>query len=203
MTHLELAAGKAIFRMKLPIILLLLASLFVSVMEGGKFLVVDEPPVKSDVIIILGGDMGRVEKGAELFQAGWANQIIVSNGGAHPEHTSTKYAIAMMNQAHELGVPMDRLIPDFQATSTYENALYTREIMEKQNLSSAIVVSSTYHMRRVQYSFNKVFEDSPIKLTYSASPKPGFDPESWWTDRESFMLTVREYLKLVAYMVLY
>ena len=50
------------------------------VKSAGNFLVVDEKPEKSDVIIVLSGGEGRLEKGVTLFKEGFAPYLLLSNG---------------------------------------------------------------------------------------------------------------------------
>lgn len=48
------------------------------VKSAGNFLVVDEKPEKSDVIIVLSGGEGRLEKGVALYKAGFAPFLLLS-----------------------------------------------------------------------------------------------------------------------------
>jgi len=60
-------------------------------------------------------------------------------------------------------------------------------------------VSSNYHMRRVRYTFERVFRDSGITLVYSAAADPDFDPARWWANNKSALYTLTEYIKLTGY----
>ncbi|QGS69964.1 hypothetical protein CV093_17845 [Oceanobacillus sp. 143] len=56
------------------------------------------------------------------------------------------------------------MITEDYATSTYTNALYTKEEMEKNNLKSAIVVSSDFHMRRSKLVFKDYIRTQELNL---------------------------------------
>ncbi|MBE0467149.1 MAG: YdcF family protein [Candidatus Desulforudis sp.] len=165
--------------------------------SAGRLLVLDEPPRQADVIVVLAGDRGsRTAHGAALFHAGHAPCLIVSGGQIY--HTTTSAAL-MRDHAVELGVPAAAVFPEDRADSTYENAVFTRELMEQHGFTSALVVSSNYHMRRVKFTFEREFRDSGIDLTYSAAADPDFDPARWWANNKSVIYTFTEYVKFIGY----
>ncbi|HHW37908.1 MAG TPA: YdcF family protein [Bacillales bacterium] len=156
--------------------------------KAGEFLVINEKPIKSDVIIMLsGGGIERLEKSVELYQQKYAPFLIISNG------SEDNLALA----AQTIGVECESLILENRAKSTRDNAFYTKELMEKYQFDSAIVVSSDYHMRRVKSNFAHAFRGSGIRLTYASASSPGYDPERWWSTKTDRRITVIEYIKLV------
>ncbi|KKB40901.1 YdcF family protein [Bacillus thermotolerans] len=152
-----------------------------------SILVVNEKPEVVDVIIVLSGEAGRLEKAAELYHADYADRVMLSlatEKGTTPE------------EAVEFGISEKHLILEKKATSTYTNALYTKEKIEEYNINSAIVVSSDYHMQRVELVFDRVYSDSGIKLIYVASP-----PNEHTKDRtpHNILFIAKEFIKLVGY----
>jgi uncharacterized SAM-binding protein YcdF (DUF218 family) len=168
---------------------------------SGRFLVINEQPQKSDVIIVLGGDDGRIEKGVELFKAGYAPYIMVSDGGTR-NHPSTVQAEKMINKAIELDVPKTAIIPELRSESTYGNAVYSLEFIKKYNFHSALVVSSDYHMLRTKLTFEKIYGNSGIRLTYCAASST-YDPYFIFRNFQSIQFTVSEYTKLIGYAIYY
>lgn len=164
---------------------ILLLIVFVLVCFYAKdYLVVNEAPTKSDVIIVLSGGEGRLEKAASLYHEGYANLVLLT--------TSKAFGLTKEN-AMALGIPEEAIMLEDKATSTYTNALYTRQKMDKFNLKSAIVVTSDYHTRRSKLSFDRVFSDSEIRYSIVATP----------TQEElgefSNRIALKEYFKLVGY----
>ncbi|MCI2253100.1 YdcF family protein [Domibacillus sp. PGB-M46] len=153
------------------------------------FLVVDEEPKQEDVIIALSGDVGRLEKAASLYHEGYADKIILSLANA--SGMTVEEAVAS-------GVPEQDLILEEEATSTYKNALYTKEKMVEQGFDSAIVVSSDYHMRRVKLVFEQVYRGSGIELKYVSALR---NRQDWYKDKENILFTASEFLKLPGYML--
>lgn len=188
----------SIFRKKITYITAVLGLLlFTAFLCAGRLLVLDEPPQQADVIIILSGDRGtRTEHGVELYQQGYAPYLMVSGGQVYHE---TTMAGLMAAHAQMLGVPARAIITESLADSTYENALFTRELMEQYGFTSALVVSSNYHMQRVRFTYQRVFNDTGIKLTYSAAREPDYNPGRWWANNRSIMLTFNEYVKFIGY----
>jgi uncharacterized SAM-binding protein YcdF (DUF218 family) len=163
----------------------------------GRFLVVNQSPVKSDVLILLSGDVGRLEKSTSLINEGYADRMIVTrtNGRGFGEIS--------LESVIQAGIKPSMIIPDYKATSTYTNAIFSKELMIENGLKSALVVSSNYHMRRVKYTFDKIYKGTGIKLTYVAAPSINFDPTSWWSQKRYVRTAISEYIKLAGYIIKY
>jgi uncharacterized SAM-binding protein YcdF (DUF218 family) len=168
---------------------------------SGKFLIVDEQPVKSDVIIVLGGDIGRIEKGVALYHEGLAPYIMVSDGGSR-NHPSTAEADKMIKKAKELGVPSSAIIQELRSQSTYGNAVYSLDLSKSHNFHSALIVSSDYHMLRTKLTYEHIFSNSGIRLTYCAA-ESSFKPDFNLIDTQTTKFKASEYIKLIGYMVYY
>lgn len=177
--------------------LLIAITLILLFLNLGKFLVITETPKKSDVIVVLaGGDGSRTAYGAKLFKNGYAEKIIFSGGTLYHKYTAAEL---MKEHAIELGIPENKIISETKAESTYTNAIYIKDLLEKNHYNSAIIVSSNYHMRRVRYIFEKTFENSSIKLTYCKANDPEFNPEKWYKTNDSILLLINEYIKYIGY----
>lgn len=174
---------------KIVVILVLMGTVGIVVLSfAGRYLVIDEKPQKSDVIIVLtGGGKDRLELAEQLYNQTKAQYLIISNG------TEDNY----YQEAILMGVPRQSIILENQADSTTESAVYTIDIMEKHRLKSAIVVSSNYHMRRVKHNFDKIISNKNITLTYCASKDQYYQPNKWWASGDAINMTFNEYSKLI------
>ncbi|MEH2067400.1 MAG: YdcF family protein [Nostoc sp.] len=112
-----------------------------------------------DAIVVLGnpansdGSIGeiarqRVLKAVELFHAGRAKYILFSGAAVYNHYVE---ADVMANFAHSLGVPRSALLTDTQARNTYQNLLNATKIVLKNHWSSALIVTSPYHVRRTAF----------------------------------------------------
>lgn len=154
-----------------------------------NYLVVNEAPEPSDVIIVLGGGHGRVEYGIELYQRGYADYILFAGD---------EEAISMKLTAISRGVAEDYILIDSNSTTTYENARNSADIMQAHNLRSAIVVTSAYHTKRASLIFAQVFSRDnlticPVPLSYAC---PSLAANQWWKHKDSSQTVILEYLKL-------
>ncbi|WP_176560330.1 YdcF family protein [Brevibacillus dissolubilis] len=159
--------------------------------QAGNWLVIQsEQPKKADTIIILSGDLGRLEDGARLYREGYAPYVLLTN--------ASENALTVRGAVNH-GVPESQVIPEWKADSTYANATNSKELMIQHKFKSALVVTSDYHMRRTRYIFERVYQDTGIELTYVSSKSPNFTAERWWETSLSRFLTMGEYAKMVGY----
>jgi uncharacterized SAM-binding protein YcdF (DUF218 family) len=165
--------------------------LITALLSAGRFLTLTQTPNHANVIIVLSGGQGRVEKAVELYKAGYAPYIILSNA-----KEITSRSGDMVQTALALGIPQDVIYIENMAESTYQNAEFTLPLMKEHNFKSAIVVSSDFHMRRVKLIFNRVYKKSDIELTYVGSDS-GYNAKRWWSDRKSRETTFNEYVKMI------
>ncbi len=170
----------------------------------ADYLIVKDNAVKSDVIIVLGGetDGERTEKAVQLYKAGYAPRLLFSDGTQLSWRTQA--IDEMVALAAKLGVPASAIVKEQKSRSTYENALYTKEILQQHHWNSAVVVTTVWHTRRSQWIFDKVYRSSGIKLTYAgAADHQISDYSGWWKDSEKQQTILTEWAKLVVYRIRY
>ncbi len=168
---------------KIILTLTVIVCLLLILVNAGHWLVVDQPPRKADVIIVLSGEWARTQRGIDLYHMGYAPYLLLTGSDSSIE------AIAV-----DRGVPARAIILEGRADSTYENALYSRALMEQHGLRSALVVSSDYHMLRARLTFLYIFKKTGISLTFSSIRNPRFNNGNrWWTSSRNIRLVLREY----------
>lgn len=96
----------------------------------------------------------RTEKSVELYKQKRAAKIIFTGGFKTRKDLSE--AEFMANYAIELGASENDVILEEKANTTIGNAFYCKEIMEKEELKSAIIITSPHHLRRAIYIFKKI-----------------------------------------------
>ncbi|MBU4223041.1 MAG: YdcF family protein, partial [Euryarchaeota archaeon] len=143
----------------------------------------------------------RVPYGVKLYKANFSDKIIVTGGLINIPHINTTWAELEKEEAIDMGVPQDDILLVDNSNTTFEDAQFSREVMLQNNFSSAIVVSSPYHMRRAAWIFGKVFKDDSIKLFYSPVGDSWFKPDKWWTDERRMHVIMDEYAKFVYYLL--
>jgi uncharacterized SAM-binding protein YcdF (DUF218 family) len=115
-----------------------------------------EKPKKSDAIIVLGcavyGDTPspffekRLEEALKLYNKGYGRYIIISGGKGPGENISE--AEAGKRYLLKKGVASKDILLDDKSFSTYENLLFSKEIMEENSLKTAVIVSNKFHLKR-------------------------------------------------------
>ncbi|SMF86472.1 protein SanA, affects membrane permeability for vancomycin [Paenibacillus uliginis N3/975] len=132
---------------------------------------------EADVGIILGASMWgdhpspglreRLEHGLKLYEEGFYNSFIVTGGLDAPGLKYTE-AEGMRNYLVEAGVSESDIVLENEATSTYENLLFSKRIMKEHGWSSAIIVTHDYHgTRSLEVAETLGYENPTMALTTS------------------------------------
>lgn len=109
----------------------------------------------ADYIVVLGSGIAgdkvtpllaaRIEKGIELLQYN-PNAALIMSGGQGPGETIPE-SEAMAEYAVHRGVEANRILEEQRSTSTEENLLFSRELMNGEN-PRIIIVTTSYHVFR-------------------------------------------------------
>jgi len=161
-------------------------------------------PQKAKAIVVFGGGVGetgspgkstieRARYAAELYQAGLANKIIFSSGYTYTYNDAENMRLLALS----IGVPDKDIILEEKANSTYENVLFTKEILNKRNWNSILLVSSPYNMRRASLVFNK-WSDG-IKVFYTPVERSQFYDRSKGVKAEQIKALLHEYAGILYY----
>lgn len=190
------------------------------------------PPEKlpqAEVIVVLGGGTesadpprpmtevnsagDRVLYAARLFKQGAAPIILVSGGNL--EFSSARGETPADEMADLLlltGVPQDVIWKQAESQNTYEDALYSAQILTKEEINEIILVTSAVHMPRSKALFEKQglkVIPAPVDFTITEQNwdnafKPGLDEFLIYLlpNASSLSLTsnvLKEYLGMVIY----
>jgi uncharacterized SAM-binding protein YcdF (DUF218 family) len=118
----------------------------------------------ADAILVLGGGTqpavpprehpelahagDRVLHAARLYRAGKAPRVLVAGGRAKGESNVPSEAESMTAILVELGVPEMAILSEDRSTSTRENCVLAKEILDAQGAHDVLLVTSALHMRR-------------------------------------------------------
>jgi uncharacterized SAM-binding protein YcdF (DUF218 family) len=176
------------------IVVLLSLAIFVA----PQYLIVSDTPVKSDaVVLFLGGEKGTREKKAnQLIRDGFADYLIIPARGQVQKRSPDGKLI-------KIDLPLtpktSNLKPFFE--DTHQENLIARDMMERLGISSAILVSSPYHMRRIRLIAERVFGERATVCyvpTRYETPSDGF----WLFNNYDRKFVLTEYAK-ITWFVLY
>ncbi|OGC06747.1 hypothetical protein A2526_04995 [candidate division WOR-1 bacterium RIFOXYD2_FULL_36_8] len=164
------------------------------------FLVVQDKPEKSDVILVLAGDSNgeRVDQAVKLYKEGYAPKILMSGGPIIWKLTSAQN---MKSQAIALGVPPKNIFMEEKSLSTLGNIKYSIPILKRLNAKTIILVTSPFHARRARAVARKYCLKENIRVLSYPVQASALNPDSWWTRREDTEPIAFEYIKLIHYLL--
>jgi uncharacterized SAM-binding protein YcdF (DUF218 family) len=160
----------------LAIILAVLLLCRLSLPSLGTFLISQDEPQPSDIIVLLmGSGPDRMLEAVDLYKQGYADQIVmvrnmvrgydlvVSQGVKIPHDSDIAKEVA-----EQLGVPVENItVLPGDALSTQDEAIQVREYLKGEpNINSLIIVTSKSHSGRAKKIFVKAMSsiDREIKL---------------------------------------
>jgi uncharacterized SAM-binding protein YcdF (DUF218 family) len=191
---------------------LLLALLWLIAWIGARWLIVSAPLAQGDAIVVMAGSTTyeeRTQRAAELYTAGRANKIILTNdneqsGWSAEEQRNIPFHELASRALRRHGVPGNAIETLSEpVTSTYDEALLLRKYAEAHDLRSLLIVTSAYHSRRVLWTMRQIFRNSPTKIGLELVP-PGQQtpsPATWWLHYRGWQLVVGEHMKMVYYLL--
>ncbi|MEL6494715.1 MAG: YdcF family protein [Cyanobacteria bacterium J06623_7] len=121
-------------------------------------------PPKAEAIVVLGGatrnnepprilpDMNergdRLLYAAKLYKDGAAPKILLSGGRISWTGGDSSEAKDMAAILELMGIPRSDLLLEPRSLNTHENAVFTKEILQAQNINKILLVTSAAHMPR-------------------------------------------------------
>jgi len=161
-------------------------------------------PAQADLMVVLGGDSGdRGLTAARLYAAGMAPRVLMTGLEESPREVRRAYLHWCAQVLAEAGVPLERFEYDAESGNSWEEAVNTHRLMQARGWRRVLVVSDPYHMRRLSWTWRRVFEGSGLEYSLVASSPAFWKPDVWWRDEKSGQAVIVEYIKLAYYLVKY
>ena len=147
-----------------------------------------------------GGD--RYVEAAALAHRFPEARIVISGGTGTLFLEGEDDASTAVRLFEALGVPRERLVLEGKSRNTYENAVFTKELVARSPGETWLLVTSAFHMPRSVALFRKAeFPVLPWPVDYRTSGKEGI---GFFTDNpadslQTASLGIREWIGLIAY----
>lgn len=200
------------FARRLLLFALLLCVWAVVAWGAARFLIVDAPLNRADVIVVLSGSAvykERTERAAEYYRHGLSNRILLTNDNLRGEWSSAEqrnpffYERARDNLLR-LGVPAEHVIVLHKpVTNTYDEAEALKEFAVANGVRSLLIVTSAYHSRRALWTVRRAFAGTGIEIglhsVETGEQTPG--PVTWWLHLRGWQMVGGEYVKNVYYRI--
>ena len=184
------------------IILILYSLIFVSPLPYyfGKYLVIDDTPKKTDLIVALSGygnpnyiNNSYQQRSLDVYyyyKRGFSDKVLLSGRKQLIEEFDLMRSILI-----GLGVPKHKIfIIDDNFASTYTNLLLVDNFMKKNSINEANLITSPYHQRRTKYIFKKITKENKINLLAQTSNE---SEKKWFFEFSKTKVIVYEYLSLI------
>ncbi len=169
----------------------------------GEFLNVGQPlDQRVEVVFILGGDLEtRPFVAAEVFHAGYTDQILVSQPqphsmdflGGRTEGELTREVLL------RLGVPK-HVLTDLPLTvdSSRGELEAFRDYLQHTKPRRAAIVTSDFHTRRVSVLLSRICQVEGVELVLISAPVDACTPANWWRSEAGLGTYLLETVKLVS-----
>jgi uncharacterized SAM-binding protein YcdF (DUF218 family) len=170
----------------------------------GRWLVVEDPLVKTRAIAVLSGRMPlRAIEAAKLYHEGYAPEIWLTRP-KEPAATLEEMGIPFSGEdyynarilIHE-GVPQEAIrILEPPIVNTADEIRVIASALEQGKDRSVILVTTKAHTRRVGVLWRRLASNRGHAIVRAASDDP-FDPRHWWRSTSDALDVVREVLGLM------
>lgn len=174
--------------LSLVLIFILSAATFFSL---GYLLSPQDKLTPADAIVaISGGETAtRAEEASRLYLSGWAPKLIFSGAASDTTHISN--AAAMRTIAIKNGVPPGDILIEEQSENTIQNAELTKPYLDQLGIKSIILVTSPYHQRRADLTFNHILGRN-VKIISHSSTDQNWRRFGWWQTDYGRSVTLSE-----------
>ncbi len=146
----------------------------------------------------------RLTAAARLYRRhGWP--ILVTGGRIASESVSS--AVLCKRFLVDLGVPPEAVLMEEKSLNTYQNAIYSKQVCDREGLRRALLVTSGYHLPRAVYCFEKAgLPVIPFPCGLRTWPAMRHAAAAWLPDATSLAATsaaLHEWIGLLYYRLLY
>ena len=180
--------------------------------SSEEFIFAENKPEKSDIIFVPGNGYPQMaEKAAELFEKGMADWILPSgkysvvNGkfsgvleksNVYDKEYGTEWEF-LRDVLIKNGVPDQKILKEDQATFTYENAIYSRQVTDHAGLEieRAILCCKSYHARRCLMYYQLLYPETEFYVVPVNAD--GITRENWRKNEEGIDAVTGELSRIV------
>ncbi len=190
-----------------------------SLLENQAGEVSAEALPKTDAIVVLGGILtppaspghdanlsaaaDRLVYAARLYQLRKAPIILISGGNATGTGTMDAESVHAAALLRSWGIPADAILTETESVNTYENAVYTKLMLDQHSLKSILLVTSALHMPRALATFETAgVQAIPAATDFETKAPAAPGIEAWVADPAALERTTRamkEYFGWLAY----
>ena len=153
------------------------------------------------------GAADRVLHAVHLYRLGKIDKILVSGGTGKIIEDEVKEAILLQRLLRLSQVPEEDILIEDASRNTYENALYSRDLLEQYlpGPQRYLLITSAFHMPRAKACFEKVGLEVDTFSADFRTDEHQFTPDVLFIPSSAAIgnweIVIRELLGMVAYKV--
>lgn len=169
----------------------------------GRFLDVTQTPVKSDIIVCLGGgDGARIKKAIDLYDKGYAllHTLVLTGDNRSQKRKQLHMDDKRIQYLKEKHKYKNTNIVHYNAIgNTKVEMLFIKNYMIENHFQSAIIVSDSPHSRRIKLLLDLIHVPNDENLTFTivSSNVSWWNSEYYYKNKKAKAFAVREMIKLV------
>lgn len=99
------------------------------------------------------GNADRIFQALKLYKQKKIKKILITSGFASFFYQDTIESALLKNYLVDIGVPANDIVTEERSRNTYENAIFTKELLTPQD--TILLITSATHMRRSYKCFKK------------------------------------------------
>ncbi len=185
--------------------LVLFIALFLNL---GHFIDASQKPIKSDIIVSLGGGDGcRIKKTLSLYQDGYSTSKKFLYTGREIVTPSLPSRFSKSEYLLQNGVKKENIVFVKRGVivNTVEELFFIKAYLKRHKYKSVLIISAPIHTRRIKVLASQIagYNDVNIRYTVSSCEKSWWNPDRYYQDpiiRSSVFL---EFKKLIYNLIKY
>ena len=189
-----------------------------SLLEGRAEETNAESLPRADAIVVLGGILSppgapgadanlsaaadRLVYAAQLYKLGKAPVILISGGNDNGTGAADAEPVHAAALLAGWGIPASAILTETESINTYENAVYSKLMLDQHELKSVLLVTSAMHMPRALATFRSAgIESTPAATDFESSGAGPSGLAAWTADPAALAVTTRTLKEYVGSLV--
>ncbi|SFT75355.1 Uncharacterized SAM-binding protein YcdF, DUF218 family [Lishizhenia tianjinensis] len=135
----------------------------------------------------------RLWQTLHLYKTGRVEKILITGDSGYVFGRDLREAERLKNELVSFDFPSEDILVETQSRNTYENALYSKDIIDSLGLENLLLVTSARHMRRAKAVFENLnipvdvfptdqYTGNDLYLYWDEYVLPSGEAFSGWTD---------------------
>jgi len=160
------------------------------------------PPGSSSTDANLSAAADRLVYATRLYKLAKAPIVLVSGGNANSAETTDAESVHGAALLGDWGIPANAILTETESTNTYENAVFSKLMLDRHGLKTVLLVTSAMHMPRALATFRSAgVEATPAPTDFEASARGPSGLGDWAADPAALAVTTRTLKEYVGWLV--